>query len=166
MEKLADAADQAKRKAKALALNSDVSAKALGISNERTRDLQVIPLVVVNQEFGVSYDFDGCLVVDARFLLLYLESGTYVSHSVTAPRGGGYALGNATFYNSQSEAIVRFEDTLRDPPTLRRFVDRLNWELFPVPTKSGSLLVMRTILKEPSGQDRTQGERLAAQAGF
>ena len=167
MEKLADAAEQAKRKAKALALHADASAKALGLADERAGQLRVVPLVVVNQEFGVSYDFDDCLVVDARFLLLYLGSGTYVPHSVIAPKGTGYALGSSTLYNSQTESAKCFEDTLRDPPTLSRFVDRLKWEPFPVPTQTGEpLLVMRTILKEPGADERSEAERVAALAGF
>lgn len=167
MEKLAGAAAQAKRKAEALALNPGASAKALGIAEARTSAMRVVPLVVVNQEFGASYDFDGCLVVDARFLLLYLGSGTFVPHSVIGPRGAGLALGSSTLYADQAECVARIEATFGDPPPLRRFVERLEWELSPFPTSTGQpLWVMKTVLREPSADQRGDAARLAALAGF
>jgi hypothetical protein len=167
MENLAKAAAQAKRKAAAVAARPDVAAHALGIAPERAASLRVVPLVVVNQGFGVSYEIGDCRITDARFLALYLGSGSYVPHALVAPGDAGYALGSGTLYRSQAEAATLFEETLRDPPTLRRFRDRLAWDLFPFPTASGEpLFVATTTLQDISPEMRREGLLLAAAAGF
>jgi hypothetical protein len=162
LRKLRDASGQAIRKAKAIGARPEVAAKALGIDEAKVRTLTVTPIVMVNQGFGVSLEFDGCIVTDARILDLYLGSGSYNSEAAVDRKQGGSAQKKLHLYRTPQEAMERFAATMRKPPALQRFVDRLSWTSMAVPTsKDGvALLLAHTQLCDVSGDTRETYEAL------
>ena len=78
---------QVNRKAALLVARRDVIAASLAISLEKAEPLRIVPLVVLNQGFGSCLVIDGCTVTDAKFLKLYLGTGTPVSAAVLGRNG-------------------------------------------------------------------------------
>jgi hypothetical protein len=141
--------------------------QALGISPERTRQLRVVPLVVLNQGFGISYEIECCRLTDARFLALFLESGTYTPSALISPSDGSFALAEAKFYSNRHEASSRFEAIFRNPPPLSRFLDRLTWTYFPFPTACGEPLhCATTVLQDIPEAERQSAKRIARLVGM
>jgi hypothetical protein len=160
---LKDAAAQATRKAAAIAQYRDVAAQVLGIPETKVNNLRVLPLVVTNQGFGISLVFDGCIVIDAKFLKLYLGSGKYVSEAAFNCVDGSWAHAERYLYRSAAEAVDNFEKSMRRPPPLYRFVDQLHWTTFEFPTLSGnSLLITRTEYGNLSDETRSRYQALHA----
>lgn len=155
------AARQAIRKAAVVDKRREFAAQALGIPETRAQSLRVLPIVVVNQGFGMSLQVDDCIVTDAKFLKLYLGSGTYVSEAAVNPVDGRWADAERHLYRTASEAVDNFEQSMRRPPPLYRFVDQLCWTTFAFPTYSGNpLLIARTELADPSAETRSRYEAL------
>ena len=167
LRKLRDAAKQARDKAAAIAAQPDVAAKALGLSKETVKALTVVPIVVINQGYGMSLEFDGCVVTDTRFLDLYLGSGKYISEAAVDRTFGGSARNERDLYRTAQEAVDNFAATMRKPPPLQRFVDRLRWTSLTVPTMEDghALLVAHTKLQDVSGELRKTYEALSAMVG-
>lgn len=163
LRKLRDAAGQANRKVAAIAKRPDVVAKVLGIDEDKVQTLTVTPLVVTNHGFGISMEFDGCVVTDVRFLDVYLGSGSYVSESSVDSIKGGMAQQKRHLYRTPQEAVARFAATMRNPPPLERFVDRLEWTSMGFPTYDGTaLLIAQTRLADVSGALRQTYKNLTA----
>ena len=163
LQTLRGAAEQARRKAAFLDGRRDIAAAALGIDQQKAAILKVVPLVVTNQGFGMSLVFDGCVVTDAKFLKLYLGSGNYIGEAAVNRVDGGVAMAENHLYRTEAEAVARLEATLRRPPSLYRFVDRLEWSEFAFPTHDGTpLLIAQTQLADVSGEVRTRYEALGA----
>lgn len=163
LRKLKDAATQARRKAAAVVAHLDAAASALGISLEKAQSLTVVPIVVVNQGFGMSLTFEDCVVTDAQFLELYLSSGNYVSEASVNRVDGGMAQSVKHLYRTEQEAVRNFAGTMRKPPSLLRFVERLRWKTMGFPTHSGvPLQVEFTELGDVSGELRSDYEMLGA----
>lgn len=135
-EKLRGASKQAKAKATLLSARPDVVASALEITEKRARELRVVPLVVDSQGFGLSLEVDGCRVTDARFLLSCLGSGKLVTDAVLDLRTGQRVESETVLYSDQAEAEQMLEQLLADPPTLKRFTDRIYWGRSKFPTTS------------------------------
>ena len=131
LKKLRKAADQARRKADALRKRPDVAAKSLGLSLDICGDLRVIPLVVSNQGFGFSLNFDGCLVTDAGFLERYLRNGILLTSYAVDFRTGADLPVLATQYDTESQAAVRIEKELSDPAVMQQFEERISWHMMP-----------------------------------
>jgi len=163
LQTLRRAAEQARRKAEMLEKRPDIAAAALGIDVAKASALKVIPLVVMNQGFGMSLVFDDCVVTDAKFLKLYLGSGTYIGEAAVNRLDGSFAMAESHIYRTEAEAVLRFDATLRRPPSLYRFVDRLEWSVFAFPTYDGKpLFIAQTQLADVSGQTRRRYEALGA----
>jgi hypothetical protein len=163
LKKLKDAAEQAKRKAKALACRTDIAARVLGIPESKVKELRVLPIVVMNQGFGMSLAFDDCVVTDAKFLKLYLSSGRYLSEAAFSRVDGKWADAQSYLYHNTVEATDNFERSMRTPPPLYRFVDQLRWTTFRFPTlPDGALQIARTELTDLSSQARSRYEALRA----
>jgi hypothetical protein len=163
LRKLRDAAAQATRKATFLRTRRDIVARALSISPEKAQSLRVLPIVVMNQGFGMSLMFDDCVVTDAKFLKLYLGSGKYVSEAAVNRVDGNWAQAERFLYRNEGEAADNFEESMRRPPPLYRFVDRLRWTTFGFPTHSGvPLFIARSELSDVAGETRERYEMLGA----
>lgn len=156
LRKLRDACAQAVRKAAAIAKRPDVAAKALGISEDKVKALTILPITMVNQGYGVSLEFDGCVVTDARILDLYLGSGSYDSDAAIDTKVGGSAHLTLHLYRTPEEAVERFAATMRKPPGLQRFIDRLTWTSMQVPTSKDDVLfrVAHTQLNDGSPETK------------
>ena len=167
MEKLADAAAQARTKAEAIKSHPEVAARALDVAVDKFAPSRVVPLVVVNQGFGTSLEIEGCRVTDARFLDLYLSSGTYAPDVLVGRNGIEHVVGSSSLYHDQNEAASRLEAALSDPPPLRRFLDRLVWDASQFPTASGDPLLVETPRLRPmQEEERRSAELVAALAGL
>ncbi len=163
LQTLRGAADQARRKAKFLSARRDIAAAALGIDKNKAVALTVVPLVITNRGFGMSLVFDDCVVTDAKFLKLYLGSGNYIGEAAVNQLDGSFATAENHLYRTAAEAAARLEATLRRPPSLYRFVDRLAWSDFAFPTYDGTpLLIAQTQLADVAGEMRTRYEALGA----
>ena len=125
LEKLADAAAQARIKAQAIESRPDVAGRALGVAADKIAGSRVVPLVVVNQGFGTSLEIEGCRVTDARFLALYLSSGTYAPHVLVGRRGTEHVVASASLYRDQNEAASHIERRLViRPPCGASWIER------------------------------------------
>lgn len=124
---------QANRKAKAIAGAPDIAAKALGLHRDKVSALKVVPLVIVNQEFGSGLEIDGCLVSDQRFLGLYLGSGSFSSGGAFEQSGKMTGAVVTTLYKTEEEACQRFAKSLGTPPSLVSAASRLSWTRTPFP---------------------------------
>ena len=140
LRNLRGACDQASRKAIAIGQRMDVAARALGISEADAQLLQVVPIVVLNQGYGMSLVSGNCVVTDAKFLKLYLGSATYTSEGAVNVADGGMATTTRSLYRDAAEAVTNFESTMRSPPPLHRFRSLLRWTSFAFPTTSGGAL--------------------------
>ena len=159
-KKLKGASQQARNKAELLRARPEVTARALGITEQRAKELRVVPLVITNQGFGFSLEVDGCRITEAAFLRTYFGSDEIVTGMMVDTRSGRHALDKARLYASEAEAADAFEATMAKPFVLRRFVNRIRWRRFPFPTASGSpFFVEGAILNDVSS-----AERLLAQA--
>ena len=163
LRKLKDAAAQATRKAIFIRTRRDIVARVLSISPEKAQSLRVLPVVVMNQGFGMSLVFDDCVVTNAKFLKLYLGSGNYVSEAAVNRVDGSWAQAERFLYRNEKEAADNFEESMRRPPPLYRFVDRLRWTTFGFPTHSGvPLSIARSELSDVAGETRKRYEMLGA----
>lgn len=147
LRKLRPACAQASRKAAAIVAHPGVAAQALGLPETVVQGLRPIPLVVLNQTFGVSLVVDDCVVIDAQFLDLYLGSGSYFSEGIADPRGGTGAAALHHLYRSAADAVSHFASTMRRPPPVQRLLSLLRWTSFTFPTSTGApLLIAQTEL--------------------
>ena len=148
---------------KAIAGRLDIAAKAFGTTDILTAQLKVVPIVVVNQGFGVSLTEDDCVVTDAKFLKLYLGGGTYVSEGAVNHVDGGWADATKLMYKGADEAVAKFSSTMRKPPPLDRFQRLLQWSTFNFPTGSGEhLLIAQTELGNLPAEMQSRYEVLSA----
>ena len=162
-KKLKAASSQARSKAALLGTRPDVVARALEITEERARQLRVLPIVVTNQGFGFSLDVGGCRVVEAGFLKSYLGAGKLVTEMAIDPRSGHQSHHSTVFYRDQAEAEREFEATMANPIILRRFIDRLSWTRSKFPTSFGTpFYVDCTQLGDISGAQRLRAGALSA----
>jgi hypothetical protein len=154
---LIGASEQALRKAALIRKRRDVIARVLGIDEERAKELRVIPLVVTNQDFGASLEIDGCKVIDHRSLRNYLGSGNRVTDYSQDAETKKMIYLQRTLYSTQHQAEISFEACMADPPSLRRFLKRLEPAKCPFPTSSGAQLWIETTwLKDISEEERNQ----------
>jgi hypothetical protein len=142
LSNLKKACAQATRKAAAIEKHKAIAAQALGVSTEAVAGLRIVPIVVLNQDFGASLVFGDCIVTTASFLDLYLASGSYVSEGVMNRAEGAWAHSTQVLYANAVEAAERFDTFMRQPPPLARFRALLNWSSFRFPTLAGEPLVI------------------------
>lgn len=151
--KLKDAAAQAVRKAEWVRENPGRVSAALGIGAVSPTFTRVLPLVVVNQGFGVGLDLNGCPIVDLRFLCLFLSDGSYVSAGALGLRGKESIFAQDLLYRSAEEAEARLPAIFIDVPPLRRFSRNFAWRSFEFPTASGEPLhIMAGSLAQAPGE--------------
>lgn len=139
------AASQSKRKAEVIHNNRDIVCRILSISKAQADSLRIVPLVILNQGFGMALQIEGVSVTDARFLKLYLGSGSFTS-SALIDKKGNFVPKSEILYDTQAAAVEGFEKTIADPPPLRRFIERIIPRTFPFPTASGEPLICDTFV--------------------
>jgi hypothetical protein len=163
LKNVAGAARQARDKAAALDARRDVIASNLGISEEKAKSLRLVPLVILNQNFGASLEMEGCVVTDAKFLKLYLGTGQYVSagfFEASKPT----IVSRTDLYRTEAEAGKNLERFLKAPPALRDFQERLKWASFDFPTMEGPpLKVACTQMRDLTDEKRAEYEMMKAQ---
>lgn len=165
LENIISAAAQANRKAQALTARPEVVAKALGVREDDVKWNDVVPIVVVNQGAGFSLEIDGCIVVDAGFLVSYLGGSELVVGAAIQPGTGRAAQSKITLYSSEQDCAGRFVDTMRQPMILQRFVDRIEWSTLSFPTANGTdISAEYPFLKDFSDSDRVVAEEMRAAA--
>jgi len=163
LRNLRSACAQASRKAAAVHVRRDVVATVLGIAESVAERLRVLPIVVLNQDFGVSLKIDNCVVTDSRFLQLYLGPGSYVSEGAVNRVDAGLADVTQHLYRNASEAVEKFEAIMRRPPPIERFRSLLRWGSFAFPTSSGNpLFIAQTEVGDLSRETHMRYEMLKA----
>lgn len=150
-EKLDDACNQALRKADAITKRPDITAQALGISEEKASKLNAVPLVVHNQSFGFGLEMRSCRITDVRFLINILSDGSLITGGAMVPRSGDSAMHSTALYRSQQEAEERLQGILAKPFVLKRFIERIEWKTLLFPTSGGPLSINVPLLGEIRG---------------
>ncbi|MND65183.1 hypothetical protein [Agrobacterium tumefaciens] len=128
--KLEDAASQAARKAEWLAENIEYHRSEFGLTG--TEAVEVKPLVLTNQGYGLSLKFDDCLVCDFQTLSNYLGDNSIVIGGAFSGITGKVGYTEETLYRSEDEARRGLLPRIREAPTLKRYIDR---------TKSGENII-------------------------
>lgn len=159
--KLADAAEQANRKARLLASRPDVIAHALGMTEADARDLTATPLVVLNHGAGFSLDIDGCRVVDAEFLWTYLKAPRMTVAGVRMTRGR-IAERVVQLYSDETDAAGKFDRAMAKPLLLEKLMGRIEWSMVPYPRPSGGHFYVAS----PFRGDLTMVERIESAGLF
>ena len=137
LNKLKEAANQAKRKANALRGKQNVAWKALGMPPECSVETQVVPLVVTNQAFGVGLNMDGCIVTDAEILKGYLREGAIITGMISGLNRHERVLAKTTYYENEAQAAKRFGREFSDPYVQRRVEERITWTTVLLPAPLG-----------------------------
>lgn len=157
--KLADAANQANRKARLLTSRPDIIARKLGITEAAARDLVSTPLVVLNHGAGLSVEIEGCRVVDAEFLWTYLNAPRMTVAGVR--KGKGRIIEQLVrLYTDEGDAAGKFDLTMAEPFLLRRLMDRVEWRMVSYPRPSGGNFYVAS----PFRGDLTMTERIEGAA--
>lgn len=153
--KLSEAAKQARDKAAAVAAHRETAARALGLDPDEIRNLPVTPLVILSNGYGFSLEVDGCRVVDAMYLRDFLRSPNFST-------GGAVLKGRllseevTVVYSSERDAAERFDAIMARPGVLRRFLDRIEWDVVDYPPLGAGQLRVAT----PFRGDMTLLERV------
>ncbi|MDQ1196842.1 hypothetical protein [Agrobacterium sp. SORGH_AS 787] len=150
--KLEDAAKQAIRKADWLIKNIDIHREDFGLSASQT--VEIKPLVLTNQGYGLSLEIDGCLVCDFHTLSGYLRDNAIVIGGAHSGISGTTGYSQETLYHSEEAASRGLIPRLKQPPTLKRYVDRLTWFQNKIPCHDpplDTLVVAGIRLSEPAG---------------
>lgn len=161
LRKLKGASEQAVRKAKWIGANRAQLIDAIRMTEDEISRLRIIPLVVVNQGFGVGWRGADCLIIDAHFLGLYLADGSYLAQAAVQGKTGESATAARILYSTQSEAEFQLESIISDPPVLRRFVDVFAWRHFTFPTATGDEMCVAAGHFAQSTFETEEAERLA-----
>ncbi|MBS0483444.1 MAG: hypothetical protein JSR96_15135 [Proteobacteria bacterium] len=134
LDNLARAAEQAANKRAWAEGNREAVGAALGVTDpQRAAALTIIPVVIINNGFGLGLERHGVPIVDLHFLVTLLSGGRYRS-GMRFERHVGIISEHVTMYTSQAELEERIGDILRDPPPLHRFDSALRWRRMPFPT--------------------------------
>ena len=132
--KLEEACEQARRKAQWMEGALPDFVDLLGW-NKGIEELEVLPLVVINQSFGSGLRIDGCLVTDVNLWLLYVAAGSYTSSAI---RAGSESINFQTkFYDDEATMTANLEKTFEQVPPLRPYLDAESWGVSPLPTAQG-----------------------------
>ena len=142
-EKLPQAAAQANLRADALRMRPDVIAHLFHLEETAAAKLKVVPIIVVSQGHGFSLEVDGCRVIDGDYLISYLANPTFRA-SGAMKHGRRVAEEIISLYDSEQEAADRFDEQMADPWSLRRFLDRIEWDDTPYPRPTGGKFTIRT----------------------
>ena len=146
LRKLADAGDQAVRKAKWLVDNPTEIVKALGISAERAATLRAVPIVVTNQGAGFSLKLNDARVVDFHFLKLYLSDNEYVANMAFKTKEQQAVQQVERLYSNELEATGGFEKTMESPPPLKRYLGSAVWKSATFPMSNGEAMLIDNCL--------------------
>ncbi len=143
--KLEDAASQATRKAKWLAENIEDYRSEFGLTG--TEAVEVKPLVLTNQGYGLSLKFDDCLVCDFQTLSNYLGDNSIVIGGAFSGITGKVGYTEETLYRSEDEARRGLLPRIREAPTLKRYIDRTKSgeNMIPCYNPPSNALVVRTL---------------------
>lgn len=142
VRKLEDASAQASRKAAWLGGNWAQAAALTGLGNG-DESPRIVPLVVVNQSNGTSCRFGDCVVIDAHFLQLFLESDSYNSAGVFAIDGQGQiGLAMQGLYDDAEGAETCIPDLFADHPGLAMYQKAVRWTESRIPLMGDAVLRM------------------------
>ncbi|MBB3268774.1 hypothetical protein FHW79_006449 [Azospirillum sp. OGB3] len=148
------AASQARKKAAWVKENIERVAGHLGVDSDRLKGFNVVPIVVQNQSYGMSLEVNEVVVTDFDFLALYIGSSRYTAGGALLA-DGRESFRFESFYHSEIEAEANFCRTMKDPPVLKRFKDRLQWMVNEFPTSGDCpLYFMSGVLGELTGADK------------
>lgn len=145
------AALQAKAKADWVDQNREEVVALVGISDtEVAKALKLVPLVVTNHGFGLGLDLDGVTVTDLHYLKLLMGNGHYQGDTMFK-RAVGTAHHNVLLYSDQADFEARVTEIFADPPPLKRYQGKIEWERQPFVTsdKSPFALVLPKLAASP-----------------
>ncbi|PRX09022.1 UNVERIFIED_ORG: hypothetical protein BCL66_10899 [Martelella mediterranea] len=123
--KLEGASTQASRKATWLADNIKDYLDVFNLHG--ACPVEIKPVVLVNQGYGLSLEIEGCLVCDFHTLSGYLRDSVVVTGGAYSGLNGAIGYTRETLYRSDEEARHRLLSRIKLAPTLRRYIDRTTW---------------------------------------
>jgi hypothetical protein len=133
-EGLEKGAAQAKIKASFVKENLDAFLKIVNFSSIFIdRCIRVIPLVISNLPLATGYKFREVPVVDLQVLEDYLSGGQLGSYQKLSSEGRESVSAVENFYTSEQEAEDLIDEYLDSPPQVRRLLEKLRWEIQPIP---------------------------------
>ena len=134
LSKLEEAAGQARRKAKWLSKNLHLIEENLGIDGA---EVDLTPMVVLNQRVGSGLVIDGVVITDVFLLELFAGDGSYSAGAAMAK--GRKAVTFETLYTTQQEAEDAVPGVFSSPPPLRPFIEGIEWIKIEFPTAFGKI---------------------------
>lgn len=160
-EKLRAAAEQAKNKVAALQSQPTVLAAALNLDLASATKLRLLPIIVTAQGYRFSTRMDDVLVIDARFLKLYLTTSEVETGMALEILTGRSVIQTMTLYSTEEVAARNFEATMEAPYQLSRFLAQIEWREAPLPTLAHTDAVMEIPVVTNGGDTF---DRMAARA--
>jgi len=156
-KKLREAAKQASRKAAYIASNRHLIGTSLGVSLDDANKMDVLPVVITNHGFGMASTAGDSTIIDAHFLETYLGSNEIVTGQAINMANGKTSSMTSVLYRSEDNAANVFLSTMKNPPTLLRFVDAASWDGSIFPTSPPMFVEF------PAINDLTREERRSAE---
>lgn len=150
LRKLEKACVQANRKAEWMSHNLAELEHRIGELPAST-NLRFVPLVVVNQSAGVGCCFDGCVIVDALFLSLFLGDGsirTGAARDFGTPGRLGFV--HTQLYQSVNEAEEAIPSLFETHPGIAPYRAAVDWDSSTIPLRDRSEL--QTIFPVMNGE--------------
>lgn len=123
--KLEDAAKQAIRKARWLENNINSHRKEFCLGDNES--VEIKPVVVTNQGYGLSLEIDECLICDFHTLSNYLRDNTIVVGAAFSGLTGKTSYSYETLYKNEEDARRYLLKRIKEAPTLKRYIDRTIW---------------------------------------
>lgn len=141
VNKLRDACDQVKRKEEWIRRNL-INLKCLPEELKNRTDLNIVPVVVLNNVFGSGIGIFDVPVVDFNYFKLLFGSGRYVSGAAVNMEKGGEATQSIELYRTEKELEENISDLLKEPMPLRILKPQVSWSEVPFPEKDRRSFIM------------------------
>lgn len=150
LRRLGEATTQARTKVDWAKVNRHQVAAELGVTAENRIDrLIFLPLVVLNQSYGVGLSRNGVPIVDLHYLSLVLGSGSYQGET-WFEKETGMSFETVELYADQAEFEAKVESLLAAPPAIERYLGMIGWRRFPFGWREqGRVLIEATVLNGP-----------------
>jgi hypothetical protein len=150
LKNIESAVQQAKNKAAWVDQNRTRVATLVGVTDGTEAEaLKIAPLVVTNHGLCLGLEIEGVTVSDLHYLELLMGSGHYQGDTMFK-RQMGTVHQNVILYSSQADFELRVAQLFADPPPLKRYKGKVEWQRVPFMTSDNSAFaLLLPALSEP-----------------
>ena len=103
---------------------------------------EFIPVVILNNGFGIGMEFGDAIVTDAHWLETILREGSLSGGAKRDLSEKSFTTKTITIYNSESDFVKNARRILIKPPMLADFERSTIWDSFQMPTSDGQELTV------------------------